>query len=178
LFQSFKYPFPNIQWHYTSTYEIQNIIQSLKTKNSYGFDEISVKILKLRLPFFVSPLTYICNKSLSLGVFPDRLKYSIVKPIYKNGDKLMMSNYRPISLLTSFSKVLEKLIYIRLYKHISVNNILVKEQYGFRSNSSTEKASYKLIDEILTAMNNKLFVGGQILRSAKGVRLCESQNIA
>jgi hypothetical protein len=71
----------------------------------------------------------------------------------------MMSNYRPISLLTTFSKVLEKLIYIRLYKCISMNNILVKEQYGFRSNSSMEKASYKLIDEILTAMKYKLYVG-------------------
>jgi hypothetical protein len=111
LFQNFKYPFPNIQWHYTSTYEIQNIIKSLKTKNSYGFDEISVKILKPSLPFIVSPLTYICNKSLSLGVFPDRLKYSIVKPIYKNGDKLMMSNYRAISLLTFLQGLGETYIY-------------------------------------------------------------------
>jgi hypothetical protein len=77
-------------------------------KNSYGFDEISVKILKIISPFILSPLTHIFNKALSSGVFPGRLKCSIVKPIYKHGDKLNMSNYRPISILMSFSKVLEK----------------------------------------------------------------------
>jgi hypothetical protein len=64
--------------------------------------------------------------------------------------------------LTSFPKIFEKLIYSRLYKHIWVctNNILTKEQYGFRINSSTEAASYDLINEILKAMNNWLSVGG------------------
>jgi hypothetical protein len=74
--------------------------------------------------------------------------------------KLNMSNYRPISILTSFSKVLEKLLYIRLSEHITKNDILVNEQFGFRAESSTVKATYKLLDEILTAMNSKAFVGG------------------
>jgi hypothetical protein len=69
-----------------------------------------------------------------------------------------MTNYRPVSLLTSFSKVFENVIYARLHQHIKSNNILVNEQYGFRSNSSTEKASYKLINEILNALNNKILV--------------------
>jgi len=55
----------------------------------------------------MSPLTYICNAVLSTGVFPDRLKYAIVKPIFKKGNKQEISNYRPISLLTSFSKIIE-----------------------------------------------------------------------
>jgi len=61
--------------------------------------------------------------------------------------------------LTSFSKIFEKLVYSRLYKHIHTNNILAKEQYGFRINSSTETASYDVINEILKAMNNRLSVG-------------------
>jgi len=81
---------------------------------------------------------------------PKRLKYAIIKPVYKTGDKLVTTNYRPISLLTSFSKISEKLIYSRLYKHICTsttgNNILVKEEYGFRINSSTEVASYDVIN--------------------------------
>jgi hypothetical protein len=93
-------------------------------------------------------------------VFPERLKYSIVKPIYEHGDKLNMSKYIPISILTSFSKVLEKLLYIRLSEHITKNNILANEQFGFRAESSTVKATYKLLDEILTAMNSKALVGG------------------
>ena len=69
-------------------------------------------------------------------------------------------NFRLISLLTSFSKILEKVIYTRLYQNINQNNILATEQYGFRNNSSTEKVSFKLINEILLVLNNKLMVGG------------------
>jgi len=94
------------------------------------------------------------------GTFPTRLKYAIVKPLLKKGDKENTANYRPISLLTSFSKVLEKIIYERLLKHIETNNILAIEQFGFRTSSSTEKASYKLIDDILNALNNRMTVGG------------------
>ena len=102
-------------------------------------------------PFFISPLTYICNKSLSSVIFPARLKFSVVKPVFKNGDKLNSSNYRPKT---------EKVIYVRLYQHLHKNNIPIKDQYGFRSNSSTDMTSYMLINEILSALNNKLKVGG------------------
>jgi F0F1-type ATP synthase alpha subunit len=108
----------------------------------------------------MSPLTYICNKSSCAGIFPTRLKYSQINPIFKKGCKTDLSNYRPISLLTSFSKALKKIIYKRLNHHIEVNNILAKEQYGFRNNSSTEIASYNLINNILEALNNKMWVGG------------------
>jgi hypothetical protein len=71
-----------------------------------------------------------------------------------------MSNYRPISLLISFSKVFEKVIYKRLHYQIKNNNILANEQYGYRNNSSIEIASYNLINNILKALNNKMWVGG------------------
>jgi hypothetical protein len=160
LIHNFKYPFTKIKWHYTLTNEIRKIIKSLKAKNSCGYDEIPTKILKLSVPFIISPLTHICNKCLSQGVFPDRVKFSVVKPIFKNGDKLITSNYRPILLLVSFSKVFEKLICNRLYEHISINGILDTEQYGFRTNTSPENASYELTHAILSAMNNKCVVGG------------------
>jgi hypothetical protein len=70
-----------------------------------------------------------------------------------------IKNYRPISLLTSFSKIFEKVISIRLSKYIK-NYILFIDQYGFRSNSSTEKAKFKLLNDILLALNNKAYVGG------------------
>jgi hypothetical protein len=95
LFPNFKYLFPNIQSLYTSTGELQNINKSLKTKNSCGYNEIPIIILKTSTLSLICPLTYISNKSLSSEVFPDRLKYSIIKPIFKNGDKLITSNYRP-----------------------------------------------------------------------------------
>jgi hypothetical protein len=107
-------------------------------------------------PYIISPLTYICNAVLGSCLFPDRLKYAIIKSIFKKGDDQEIMNYRPISLLTSFSKVIEKLIYARLLDHINTNCILVNEQYGFRTQYSTEQATISLINNILTAMNNNL----------------------
>jgi len=83
-----------------------------------------------------------------------------VIPNFKAGDKLNMSNFRPISLLISFSKIFEKIICTRIYAHVVLNQILANEQYRFRSNLSTDNASYTLIYEILSAMNNKHIVGG------------------
>jgi hypothetical protein len=83
----------------------------------------------------------------------------MIKPLLKKGDKENVANYRPISLLTSFSKVFERIIYDRILK-IETNNILAVEQFGFGTSSSTEKASFKLIDDFLNALNNRLMVGG------------------
>jgi hypothetical protein len=161
--------FSRNNWKYAATYEINKMIKSLKTKNSYGYDEIPIIILKLSVPIIISTLTHICNNSLSsvvfperlkCVVFPERLKCVIIKSVYKKGYKLFTANYRPIFLLTSFSEIFIKLIYSRLYKHVCTNNILDKEQYGFRINGFTEAASYDVINETLKAVNNRLSVGG------------------
>jgi len=116
----------------TTTYEIDKIIHSIKCKDSSGYDEISTKILKISAPYVLSPLTFIFNNILTTGVFLERLKFSEVKPLHKKGVTTDFSNYRPISLLTSFSKIIEKIIYNRLYSYLIDNNILVNEQFGFR----------------------------------------------
>ena len=115
-----------------STNEIISIIKSLKTKNSFGYDEISPRILKLSANYIASSITYICNKVISTGIFPDRLKYSIVIPIFKKGNNSDPTNYRPISMSTSFAKFLETALYLRLSEHITINNLLTEQQYGFR----------------------------------------------
>jgi hypothetical protein len=97
---------------------------------------------------------------MSSGIFPTWLKLSQVAPIFKKGDKDKLTNYRPISLLTSFSKIFEKVIYKRLDDHMTSNKILAKEQYGFRNNTTTEKAIYQLSNNILKALDNKYLVGG------------------
>jgi hypothetical protein len=111
LYRVFNNPFPNITFDRTTTREIEKIMKSLKCKNSSGYDGISVKILKLCSSFIAAPLNYIFNRSILSGSFPTRLKYSIIKPLLKKGDNKDVKNYRPISLLTSFSKIFEKLIY-------------------------------------------------------------------
>ena len=160
LNQSFNNPLPKINLKTVSTKEIKNIIKSFNPKISSGYDGISTKLLKISSPFITSSLTHICNKSISSGTFPDRLKYAVVKPLFKNGDKTKLCNYRPISILSSFSKVLEKVLYKQLQDHLNKHSILEQEQFGFRSDSSTNKAMYKLINETLNALNSKLIVGG------------------
>ena len=105
-------------------------------------------------------ITYISNKILSTGVFPDRLKFSEVKPLYKKCNTSDFSNYRPISLLTSFSKVIEKLIHKRLYHYLDQQKVFVNEQYGFRQKTSTETAAFSLLNTILLSLdkNGGLFL--------------------
>ena len=91
-----------------STKEISPIAKSIKTKNTHGYDGISTQILKVNSNYITSPLTYICNKVILSGIFLDQLKFSIIKPVYKKGDRTNLTNYRPISLSTSFSRVFEK----------------------------------------------------------------------
>jgi hypothetical protein len=80
-----------MEWKCTTPEEFERIIKSLKTKNSYGYDEISTKILKMSCPFMSFPINYICNKMLFGGVFPDRLKYATIKPLHKNEDRCEIS---------------------------------------------------------------------------------------
>jgi hypothetical protein len=94
--QAFNKPYPSMECKCTTTKEIEQIIKLIKTKNSYGYDEISTKIIKVSCPFISSPINYICNKMLFCGVFPDRLKYAIIKPLHKNEDRCEVSNCRPV----------------------------------------------------------------------------------
>jgi hypothetical protein len=94
------------------------------------------------------------------GVFPDRLKYAIVRPLYKNGDTYDVSNYKPILFLTPFCKIFETVIYTRTLAHLNKYNILSTEQYGFRKGLKTDNAIYKLNTEILNSTNSKQLVGG------------------
>jgi len=98
----FKQSFTNINIKNTTTDEIEKSIKELKSKKSCGYDEITTKILKISSPFIVLPLTYTRKRMLSTETFPDTLKFSEVKPIYKKCDKTLITNYRPITLLPVF----------------------------------------------------------------------------
>jgi hypothetical protein len=97
---------------------------------------------------------------LSSGTFPTRLKFAELKPLCKKGERMDISNYRPISLLPSYSKIFEKIIFRRLLKYLDYNKILANELFGFRSRTYTDLASFHLISKILEALNNRLLVGG------------------
>ena len=126
--------------------EIGNIINSLKPKVSSGIDSISNKLLKEVKEAIVIPPTIIINQILMSGVFPNLLKTSKVIPLYKKDDNTKMSNYRPIVLLPSISKIFEKVILPQLRKYLDENNLICEKQYGFRKNHSTEYAALHIVD--------------------------------
>jgi len=91
------------------TFGTTYVIRSLKSSNSCGYYEVPSELLKLCSYYISFPLNYICNRTLFTGVFPDRLKYATIRPSFKKGNKDYINNYRPISILTSFSKIYCKL---------------------------------------------------------------------
>jgi len=132
----------------TSATEIFNIISNLELSSSCGMDEIPASVIKLVADLIASPLSVVINHSIHTSTFPDILKIAKIIPIHKNGTKSDPSNYRPIALLSNFSKIYEKIIYSRMSDFIRKHNILYRYQYGFRSNHSTELALIKLFDII------------------------------
>ena len=86
------------------------------------------------------PLLHIFRLSLEEGIFPDDLQTAKVTPIFKAGDENDFGNYWPISVLSCFSKILEKIMYKRLFNHLSEHNVLYQNQFGFQQGHSTEHA--------------------------------------
>ena len=91
----------------------------------------------------------VCDKSLATVIFPEKLKIAKVMPFYKRDDITLMDNYRPVSLLTSISKVFEKVVSTQLYEYFDKHNLFRSSQYGFRKKHSTEMAGLELTDRIL-----------------------------
>ena len=130
-------------------------LSSLRTKNSAGIDGISVKLLKKISSALISPLTLIINQSLVTGIFPDKLKIAKVLPLFKKDDHTLMDNYRPISLLTSISKLFEKVVFSQLYDYFRNNDLFYDSQYGFLKNHSTEYAAMELTDKVLKDIDER-----------------------
>ena len=134
--------------------ELDNCIKKIKD-GSAGHDGLKPGILKQVSQHFINPLLYIINLSFSEGHVPSAMKCANVTPIHKGGDSLEVGNYRPISVLPFFSKILEKLMYSRLYNYLNENKILYNRQFGFRRGYSTEMALINATDGITKALDNK-----------------------
>ncbi|CAK1598183.1 unnamed protein product [Parnassius mnemosyne] len=135
--------------------DIIRIIQSLKNKKSFGYDGISTQVIKSVCNSISGPLSHIINVSILAGMFPERLKTVIVKPLYKKNNKEDMSNYRPIALLPVFSKVMEKVIYESIYAFLAKFNILCDEQNGFRKNKNVNMAGYDLLKRVMASVDTR-----------------------
>lgn len=134
-------------------HEIIDIIKHLKNSNSYGDDNISTNIVKICSKLIAKPLTYLVNCSLEQGVFPECLKIAKIKPLHKSGCKNNIENFRPISLLNSFSKIFEKYAANKVINFFEKYNLLNKNQFGFRKGISTNDAIITFLNTLYSKMD-------------------------
>ena len=139
----------------TNSTEISQIIDSLKVKATADINVASIKKAKNTNTKFCEVVADIINRSFLEGVFPSNLKNAKVVPVHKGGTKVNIENYRPISLLSAFSKIYEKVMYTRVYDFLSQNSILNENQFGFRRGRSCEQALLTAQNEILKSLNKK-----------------------
>ena len=156
-------PPPNLILDNISQHQIVDIISAMDSKSSTDANGISTKILKHIKYQIARPLAHLFTLSVTTGVFPDKLKISKTIPIFKAGDHACCDNYRPISLLSSISKILEKIIANSLVNHLEINNLLYENQYGFLRGRSTLHNITKLTCKISQYLNEKKFVVGVFL---------------
>ena len=150
----------SIVMHPVTPEEVSDIIQNLDVTKSTGPNSIPPKILKQISTILINPISLICNKSFSSGIYPDILKISKVIPIFKKDSRLDVENYRPISLISNIDKIIEKLVFARLYNFLEVNKSLYKLQFGFRNKHSTNHALLSMIQQIQDALdNNNIAIG-------------------
>ena len=110
---------------------VKKVMANFQPKTSWDINGQSTKMIKFLSNKISTPLSHIFNLSLAQGIFPDKLKNCRVIPVYKAGDQLDVDNYRPISLLGSVSKILEKIVADKLINHLLSNDLLYQHQYGF-----------------------------------------------
>jgi hypothetical protein len=155
--------FHEMQFPNTSQAEIVSIIRGMKSKSSTDLEGIPMKVLKLSALEIGLPLSHICNLSLTSGTFPSAMKAGKVIPVHKSGDKHQCDNFRPIALLNTFSKILEKVVANRLVNHLDFNRIIDPNQYGFQKSRNTEHNLLQVINYISNELNNGNFCVGVFL---------------
>ena len=141
----------------TDKIEISNLIKELPIKTSSGYDSITNTLLKSLSHTTLEPLEIIFNRSLGEGFFPSKMKRADVIPLYKSNQHNESNNYRPISLLLTISKILEKIVYKRTYRFLEQTDQIFKSQYGFRSSHSCENAIQELVSEIIKGKQDNMY---------------------
>ena len=151
--------------------DVRKIIKDLKPYAAAGADQIPAKIIKDNTDTVAEPIAHLVNLSLQSGIFPNIYKEAIIRPIHKGGEKddINTSNYRPISLISNVSKILEKLVKNQLTKYLEDSHYFAKYQMGFRKNRGTDDAIIKVHTEITKSLDNKKKMSRSIPRPIKSV---------
>ena len=148
------------------TSEVDTIIKLLKS-SSPGWDQISPQVVKKVKTSIIIPFTHVLNLSLVTGIFPKELKLANVVPIFKAGDVQVFTNYRPVSILPVFSKIMERIMYNRLLSFLNKYKIIYDYQFGFRDKHSTYLALITLTEKISEALESGKHVIGIFLDFSK-----------
>ena len=156
-----------IEFHEIDKSEIDEIIQDLNPNKS---SDMSPRILKLFRGVLSPTLAILFNNCIYGGVFPDVLKIARVIPLFKTGDRNNVSNYRPISILPTISKIFEKLIHKRIVKFLDAHQVIYRKQFGFRKKHSTVHALHTAITQIVQGLNNSKSVVGLFLDFSKSLK--------
>ena len=147
--------------------EVSKLIKSLKPKKSSGIDNVDNIILKELEDYLTAPLMLIFNNSLETGIFPEKMKIAKVVPLHKAKNKDETTNYRPISLLLTLSKLLEKIMYKRVYEFLTKTNQLYSSQYGFRKNHACDQAVGELVANITKGIEQRKLTASVFLDLSK-----------
>ena len=149
--------------------EVEKSLMNLKTSNASGPDQIPPRMLCDPAKELPIPLCHLVNLRLQLGVFPTVEKIAKVTPIFKSGDSTLFDNYRPISVLNSISKIVEKRICEQLKTYLESQNLFFKHQYGFRKSKCTQDAVIYVHDYIRKNMNQKNCTGAMFVDLRKAL---------
>src|SRR3989442_2040168 len=151
----------------TTPTEIIDVISKIKSSGSSGPDNIPSSIIKSSKHAIADVFAYLCNYSFNQGVFPQCFKSSKVITLFKNGDRKLIANYRPISLLNVFSRMLEKLMCNRLHSYLTKYKLLYEFQFGFRKDHSCNLALVDVINMVKSEIGNKNNVMGLFMDLSK-----------
>ena len=159
--------FMEISNHELTSEELNIALSSLKRNKGKGYDGISSNIILDTKQHILPSLKHIFSLSIKKGKFPDPLKIAKILPTFKKGSPDQMGNYRPISILPAFSKILERIIYNRLYTHLMNNKILYEKQFGFQKGLSTNHAILGLVNKLLKTFDEGKFSLGVFIDLSK-----------
>ena len=157
----------SLYMHCTTESEIEKLINKLPNKTSSGYDNLSNVLIKKLGTTLTKPLSLIFNNSISQGIFPNKMKLAETTPLYKSKETHYTTNYRPISLLITISKILEKIVYKRVYNFLHQTGQLYNSQYGFRTAHSCDNAVSELVGAILKNRENNKFTAALYLDLSK-----------
>ena len=147
--------------------ELKDAFISLKINKRASYGDISFNVLKKCFSSLCEPLMYLFNLSIKRGIFLDDVKITQVTPIYKVDDKSNLSNYRLISVLSCFSKILEQIMYNGFYQYISLKIKFSPKQFGFQKGHSTEVSLVQLVDQILESFEYNKYTPGVFVDLSK-----------